>query len=150
VCNRGSSVIGGSSLLGGLAADHAAAGGDFKNGVADVIDQIAGGHRHLAVVSVGELAGGTVEVYRQLARGFRVEELRKPCAEHAGQDIPGSARGHARTTGRVDEDFFIGRDDQRPVALQNQVELVALGEVGRNPDPIGLEIFGARARRQRR
>ena len=131
------------SICGLLLGSPRGGGRNFENGVADVIDQIAGGHRHLAVVGVGELARGPMEIHRQLARGFRVEQLREPGAEHAGQDVSGPAGGHARAAGRIHEHLLIRRDDERPVALEDEVELVTLGEVGGNADAIGLQIFDA-------
>ena len=131
------------SVLGGR---HAAAGGDFENGVADVIDQIAGGHRDFAVVGVGELAGGSMQIDSDLACGFRIEQLREPGAEHAGQHIARAAGRHAGAAGRIHEHFLIGRDDERPITLEDDVELVALREIGGDADAIGLQILDGAAR----
>ena len=59
-----------------------------------MIDEIGRGHRDLAVVGIGQLARGSMEIHRQLARGFGVEQLREPGAEHSGEHVAGAAGRH--------------------------------------------------------
>ena len=75
----------------------------LENGVAEVVDQVAGDHRHLALVRLGQVAGGAVQVHRQPAGGLGVEQLRQPRGDHAGEHVAGAAGGHAGIARRVDE-----------------------------------------------
>src|ERR1041385_8573405 len=47
---------------------------ELEKGVAHMSGQVAGRHRHLAFVGLGEIAGHPVQIYRELARGLGVEE----------------------------------------------------------------------------
>ena len=50
-----------------------------------------------------EIAGQAVQVDGQLAGRFRVEQLRAPGRDHAGEHVAGAGGRHAGVAGDVDE-----------------------------------------------
>ena len=76
------------------------------------LDDVAGGHRHFALVGLGQLAGGAVQVDGELARGLGVEQLRQPRASMPVSTSPRAAGGHAWIARRIDEHLAVGRRDR--------------------------------------
>ena len=76
--------------------DDLAARRQLHHRVAEVRGEVAGGHRHFALVGLGEIAGHAVQVDGELAGGLGIEQLRQPGGDHAGQHVAGAAGRHAR------------------------------------------------------
>ena len=76
--------------------DDLAARGELEHRVAEMAGDVGGRHRHFAFVGLGEIAGQAVQVDREAARRLRVEQLRQPRRDHAGEDVAGAAGRHAR------------------------------------------------------
>ena len=87
------------------------------------------GHRHVPFVGFREIACQAVEIHRELAGGFGVEQLGEPGGDHSCEHVAGAAGGHARIAGRVDEDLFVRRRDQCAVPLQHDVYPMRRGKV---------------------
>ena len=122
-----------------------ATGGQVQDGVAQVCRQIAGRHRHLAFVGLGEIAGQAMQVHRKLACGFGIQELRQPGGNHPGEHIAGAAGRHAGIASRIDEDLFVGRGHEGAMALQYDVHVMRDGEIPCDVHAIGLHFIGGHA-----
>ena len=72
----------------------------------------AGRERDFAFVGLGQIAGGAVQIDGQLAGGLRVEQLREPRRDHAGQQVARAAGGHAGVARQVDERPAVGARDR--------------------------------------
>src|SRR5687767_8778113 len=52
---------------------------ELEYGVSEVGRKVTGRHRHFPFVGFSQVAGERVEIDRNLARRFRIEQLREPC-----------------------------------------------------------------------
>jgi hypothetical protein len=68
---------------------------------------------------LGEIAGRSVQVDAELARGLRVEHLAQPSGDHAGEHVAHAAARHPGVAGGIDEHGLLGRRDDRAMALQH-------------------------------
>ena len=73
---------------------------------------------------------------------FDVAKLRDPGGNRARQHVAGAARRHAGIAAGVDERLPRRRGDDRPVALQDDKNVVVGGEVARDVEASGLHVLG--------
>ena len=106
----------------------AAARGQLQHRVAETRGDVAGDERHFPFVRFGEIAGRAVQIDRELAGGLRVEQLREPRRDHAGEEVARAAGRHPGVAGEVDERAVVGSGNDRAVALQHHVDAMVRGE----------------------
>src|SRR5438093_1619675 len=98
---------------GALLLDHFSPRRQLHERVAEVTGDVGRRHGHFPFVGFRQVAGETVQIDRELARRLCVEKLCEPPGDHAGQNIPGPAGGHAGVARRVDDDVSYWRRDPR-------------------------------------
>ena len=109
-------------------------------------DDVGGNERDFPLVRLGEIAGGAVQVDGELAGRLRIEQLREPGGDHAGQHVAGAAGRHAGVAGEVDEGAVLGAGDDRAVSLEDDVDACAAANSRAMLEAIALDLLDRRVR----
>ena len=79
-----------------------------------------------------------MQIHRQLARRFRIQQLTEPGGDHPGEQVAGTAGGHPRIAGEIDEGAVVRARDDRSMPFEHDVHAVRCGELRRMTKPIVL------------
>src|SRR5438105_5016634 len=90
----------------------------LENRVAETREDVGRKERYLALIRLREIARGSVQIDRKFARALGVEDLRKPCGDHARQQIASTAGCHTRVAREIDEGPSFRARDDRPMTFE--------------------------------